>query len=122
MNIYAHAEKPSACLTLLALKANSLNSFMFIIEGKPLAACKKKKLVTSLVFKQRKVTSVTKFTKIQLFKLCNSVSNLLKAKCQLNFHSYLHKSKCKSYIHTGIIPSLFAFLFPLTDKQQLLLF
>lgn len=59
-----------------------------------------------------------------LFKLCNSLShtsNLLKAKCQQNFHSYLHKSKCKSYIHTDIILSLFAFLCPLTDEQQLLL-
>lgn len=59
-----------------------------------------------------------------LLKLCNSLShtsNLLKAKCQQNFHSYLHKSKCKSYIHTDIILSLFAFLCPLTDEQQLLL-
>lgn len=43
MNIYAHVEKTSACLKLLALKANSLNSFLFITDGKHLAACKKKK-------------------------------------------------------------------------------
>lgn len=114
-----------ACLMLLGLKPNT---FEMLIAGNCLTSCKKIKRTRDQFHWlrwQELLLWLKELTKICLFKLCNSLShtsNLLKTKCQQNFHSYLHKSKCKSYIHTDIILSLFAFLCPLTDEQELLLF